>query len=252
MISIKDRIESAYDSVDPDNMVFTDKRWNIRTKLMAWLFAIVGISGILIPQYINFKLGSMLALFWFMFGTLGFYIWVNSHAKTRLRLLPTPITPSKGLLTSWINPAYREYKLAKFYEKLCETNLLSQTVSDIEMTKKFQMLFNKESNHFFKKGDIIIGSVIAFFLTFSMPVWSQYVGVLFEKNKDKSVEVLLLCLTTITLISVIASAFAFFKWVWNDYENKQSNKYRDIARLIEMVHFSLEHKYATVNNKTKN
>lgn len=82
MISLKERIESAYEQVNPERIVFTDRKWNkkMRPLSIIWIALVVATSGWLYWQGYDWAL-PLLTLVWMGLVILGFYAFINTMQK---------------------------------------------------------------------------------------------------------------------------------------------------------------------------
>jgi hypothetical protein len=243
MIYLKERIERVYENVNPEKIVFTDKKWNKKIKPLPiiWIILVTPIFGWLYWQNYDWVI-PLLTLVWMGLGILGFYAFINTHAKEQLTHLG--LKPTKGFFKHWANTAYFEFKLKKFFKKLKEEEILTDTSRDIEIIKDCLVLFDTESKHLFKKGEYILAGSFSILIILIIPVWSEYVSILFEKNKDKTLEVLSFCTIILLTLFLLLAMLAFFKRGLDDYNNRKSNKLKEIARHLETIHINLKIKYS--------
>ncbi|MFZ6014377.1 MAG: hypothetical protein ACOYXT_28820 [Bacteroidota bacterium] len=241
MISFKNRVEEAYDQVSPFKLVFTNKKWNSweRPLYIVWIVLMAVVALLLnLTDSPPWTVPAALIV-WVCLTLLGFYTFTNRHAKKRLVVLG--IKPTKGFFKHWANDAYHEYKLKNYYKKLCQMKILSATSADVGLTEKCQNLFDNESKGSVKKGEFVFGSVI---LAIVIPAWDHYLEALYKAGEKHIGQVVNFTGAVILLVFCLLVIVACFRWMISDYINRRSNKYKDIARHLEIIHLNLKARYA--------
>lgn len=242
MISLKERIEQAYESVSPEKLIFTNTKWNRRIKVLFFVWAILTLPLIAWFYWNKYDWAMpIVAIVSLGVGLFGFYFVINTHAKKQL--IKIDLKPTKGFFRHWANTNYFEFKLKKFFKKLKEENIITDTHRDIDIIKDCLILFDTESKHLFKKGEYMLAGAFSVLIIFVIPVWSEYVSILFKKNEDKTLEVLSFCGIILLTLFLILAMLAFFKRCLDDYNNRKSNKLKEISRHLETIHINLKIKY---------
>ena len=118
---------------------------------------------------------------------------------------------------------------------------MTNTISDIEITGQCSKNFDDESKILFKKGEFALAGLT---ISFLIPIWNQVLVAIFKIEVIRLKHVVLICLMLLLLILTLIGAIYYFREIWSDQVNKRSNKYKIIARDLELINLNLKIKYA--------
>jgi hypothetical protein len=174
-------------------------------------------------------------------GLCGFFIFINPFAKKQLKKLK--IATAKGFFKHWSSKEYHEYKLKLLVTLLRKNKMLLKKPIDVELADQYSKLFYVEAKNILANNSIIIGGSVI--LLFIIPLWSSFLNWLFcNTTKMDILSKMKLSICLLLLIFMIIYLIYYFRSLLKDYINRKGNKYKDIARLMDIISLNLKLKYA--------
>lgn len=241
MVDIKSGLKKGFDEVQISKLLYDNQVFYKR--LDFWILSIIAVSGGLIYF---FPLKHPYAYFILYLVAIGFGGFMIINKGIKKILIRKNFSVNKGVLKPWESEEYQENKIKVFYDSLIINRLLHDTKSDIELLEEYKKLCNDESNFFKTNQSYLIGGGIL--VLFVLPVWSEIIKVLLQESSD-FIETLKLTTSLLASIGLSIYLLSNIDKALIQFANSTSRKYKEIARLLELLRLNLLIKYSKKDKK---